>query len=455
MCATANAGAMGEGDLGFAELRRLAILLSTQPGRLLAEVRGRTSLMLLIANIAAQSLSVGLSPVLSRLYTPEAFGILGALSGLVVIVQPMISLRYELGIPRAEGEQGSATMLALCGLSIFGMGLASLGLTCLVLQAVHSVWLEPLRPYLYFVSIAACATAAFETLVMESTRRGVLAPLATARLMQSGLGVSAQLVLGGMGWGPGGLLVGFLINQAAGISRLFRALVLLHSGHRPRFREILNAAFEQRAFPLYASWAASLDACARWGLQLLITSFWDPKIGGFLFLADRVVGRPLQLVSTALLPVYVSRFSSALAEAPHEVTGIFFRTLRRQAAVCCGWTLLVVCAAPLTFGSLFGQEWAEAVPYVQVMSLALIAGNLLNPVSHTLNLIQRQHLDSLLSIARTTSTVAAIGVSYLHGESAFFALVTFAVLQSVFGAIRYAFFVWGVRTVSRAHLDRC
>jgi len=441
--------------LGFLELRRLAALLVTQPRRLLAEVSERPSLMLLIANVAGQSVSVGLSPALSRLYTPEAFGILGALSGLVVIVQPMISLRYELGIPRAAGEQDSATILAVCGLSIFGMGLASLGLTWLVLQTVHSVWLEPLRPYLYFVSIAACATAVFETLVMEATRRGVLAPLATARLMQSGLGVSAQLAFGGMGWGANGLLVGFLINQAAGISGLFRELVLRHAGYWPRFREVLNAAFEHRAFPLYVSWAASLDACARWALQLLITGLWDPKIGGFIFLADRVVGRPLLLVSTALLPVYVSRFSNALAETPSEAAGIFFSTLLRQAAVCCVWTLLVVCIAPLTFGPLFGQGWTEAVPYVQVMSLALIPGNLLNPVSHTLNLIQRQRLDSLLSILRMASTMAAIGVSYLYGKSAFFALVTFAIFQGVFGVIRYVMFVQGVRAVSRVQLNRC
>lgn len=433
----------------LAELRGLTTLLLSQPNRLQEELRNRPSLMLFIANVAAQSISVGLSPVLSRLYSPADFGVLGALNGLVVIAMPLTSLRYEVAIPRARNERESAVLLALCGLVVTCMTVLFCLATWFVLRGAHVTWLEPLRAFLYFVPLAAFASSLFDALAMEASRRGLLAPLASSKLTQAGLGVGAQLVLGFLHVGALGLLIGFLINQAAGITRLIRELVWGHQERSaPSWPELRHAAYTQRAFPLFASWSSALEACSRWSLQLLITGLWDPRVGGFIFLADRVVGRPLMLVGGSLLPVYVSQLSRALLETPAHAARIFFATLRRQALVSLAWTAGVVALAPLVFGPMFGNAWRDSVPYVQVMSLAIAPGSMLQPVSHTLLLLGKQRAESAVSVVKAVLITLGLAGCYWQHTSALYALSVFALLQLALGAVRFVMYAHAVRALS-------
>ncbi|MET0386198.1 MAG: oligosaccharide flippase family protein [Polyangiales bacterium] len=435
----------------LAELRGLTTLLFSQPSRLTEELRRRPSLMLFIANVAAQSISVGFSPVLSRLYSPDDFGVLGALNGLVVIAMPLVSLRYELSIPRAKTEPEAAASLAVTGVAIAVMSLVCGLATWLVASTAHGAFIEPLRPFLIFVPLAACASALFDTLAMEASRRGLIAPLASSKLTQSGLGVGGQLLLGFMHAGAIGLLIGFVINQAAGVTRLFRELVLGHKAARvPAWHEIRAAAVEHRAFPLYSSWSSSLEACSRWALQLLITGLWDPKIGGFIFLSDRIVGRPLMLVGGSLLPVYVAQLSRALRETPQRAAAIFADTLRRQALVTLAWTIGVVVLAPLVFGPLFGAAWNEAVPYVQVMTVAIAPGSALQPVSHTLQLVGQQRAESVISVAKVILILGALALCHVQSMSALFTLSVFAALQLLLAVVRLVMYTRAVRSVAAA-----
>ena len=411
-------------------------------------VERRPALTLFAGNVIAQSIGVALAPLLSRLYSPDDFGVLGALNALVMVSLPLVSLRYELGIPRAASERESLALLGVCGVAIAGMS-ALLGLGCWGFGASSFAKQSALGGVIYFVPIVAFASAAFDVLAMEASRRGAHGLLARSKLSQSALGVGSQLVLGTLHFGALGLVVGFLVNQAAGITRLFRQLVLRHPAIAQLTGSDLRAAAHQhRAYPLYTSWSSALDSASRWSLQLAISVFWDPTVGGFIFLAERVIGRPLLLVSTSLLPVFVGDFGRALHGAPQQLRAIFFGTLWRQTLISLVWTLCVVVLAPLTFGPLFGARWQPSVVYVQVMSLAIAPSAAIFPVGYTLQLLGRQRMESLMVASKILLVTVALAGCYWLQTSALIALAVFAALQFLHALVRVALYAHAVTKLS-------
>ncbi len=413
-------------------LRRIAAGLGALR-RLCEQVFLRPTLMLLAFNVAAQIVSVCASPLLTRLYSPDQFGVLGAITGIVMVCVPLATGRYELALPRARSDAEAYALLRVCAIAIaVGTGVAAL-FAWLVAHEGPARIAQLLVGRWYFVPLGVACVAVYDTLAMEASRQNQLKALAFSKLSQVFSGLGSQLALGLMGWTPIGLLVGFLMNQVMGVRALFRDLVATHPGRaRLDWKQVRATAFEHRLYPLFASWTSALEGCAKWSLQLAFAVLWSPEIGGFIFLTDRLVGRPLQLLSSALLPVYVSNVSRALKGDPAEALSSFYVSLRRQALLAVVWTVCVIVLSPWVIGPLFGARWAAAVPYVQLMTLAIAPIASFHAVAYTLQLTGHQRLDAALVVGKVLIILAVVLGGYLGGLSALRTLAIFAVAQAGF-----------------------
>src|SRR5690606_21592699 len=67
-----------------------------------------------------QLLTIAASPVLTRLYDPADFGVLGVYAALLTTITTVASLRYELAIPVSDDEEEAASLLVLCLVAVIG-----------------------------------------------------------------------------------------------------------------------------------------------------------------------------------------------------------------------------------------------------------------------------------------------------------------------------------------------
>src|SRR5262249_42334198 len=132
-------------------------------------------------------------------------------------------------LPRAKTEREAYAVILVC-CAVIAFMTAVFGATAFMLtRSSGPAWTTPLREYWYFVPVCLFLIALYDMLAIEASRRSELAPLAASKVAQSTFGVGGQIVFGLLGFGTFGLLSGFAINQAAGVTRLFRAFVV---GHR-------------------------------------------------------------------------------------------------------------------------------------------------------------------------------------------------------------------------------
>jgi O-antigen/teichoic acid export membrane protein len=216
-------------------------------------------------------------------------------------------------------------------------------------------------------------------------------------------------------------VIGYVLGQSSGTLLLFSRFVL---GQRDWLRQISwrgIAAVGQRyiAFPMYASWARILDeAGGGMVLFVLFAACYSPAVAGFMFLSERVIMRPLVMVSTSLLQVFTGEAGRAVSHNPMHLRRRFRQVVPLQFALAAAWILAANLAAGWLFPRLFGADWANAIPYLRALSVAYLIQIGLHPVSGTLQLLERQATAALWQICRLALIVGAVLIPWRAGISA-------------------------------------
>src|SRR5579859_7537402 len=84
--------------------------------------------IMLTGAAGGQAVSLLLSPLLTRLYSPQEFGTLSVFSAIIAILSVVAALRYELALPLAKSDEDAVNLMAVC--------LCVLAGTTLVLSAI-------------------------------------------------------------------------------------------------------------------------------------------------------------------------------------------------------------------------------------------------------------------------------------------------------------------------------
>src|SRR4029077_16223057 len=97
-----------------------------------------------------------------------------------------------------------------------------------------------------------------------------------------------------------------------------------------------------------------------------------------------IVARPLSLIGTSILQVFVSEAGRMVSADPARLRSRFYQVISRQFCLAFGWIVLTNVAGAELFPTVFGADWGDAVIYLQAMSLAYLTQAIVLPVFHTL-----------------------------------------------------------------------
>jgi O-antigen/teichoic acid export membrane protein len=414
-------------------VRRLQAYLVTRP------FLKNVSIMLTGA-AGGQMVSILLSPILTRLYSPQEFGILSVYAAILAILVVVASLRYELALPLVRSDSDALNLMAIClcalVLTTMAMGLVSFAIPDHVLEALWPLPLTSLSMTLYRGLLIAgywCLGVYFIALYM-ATRAGAFRAIAKTRLAQGVVGPLSQIGLGLLGAGAPGLLVGSVIGQSAGSLGLFFGVV--GDRHTLRttlsWRRMVELARRFSRFPMISSWAALIDAIG--GSQLiyvLITVTYTAQIAGFVFLVERVVYRPLTILGTSILQVFISEAGQTVTTDPAKLKHRFYQVVLRQFGLAVVWVAVANIAAAMLFPIVFGAEWNEAIVYLQAMSIGYLALAVVQPVFHTLQILERQSLAAWWQISRLILTTCVFGLGVALGWGPPWVIAAYSAAQAV------------------------
>jgi O-antigen/teichoic acid export membrane protein len=385
-----------------------------------------------------QGIVILTSPFLTRLYTPENFGVLAVYASLLGIVVVVASLRYEAAITLPERDEDAANLLVLSlGILVLMSLLMGIVVGFLGDQIARLTGTPTLGPYLWLLPLGVMLVGLYQVFNCWAVRERAYTHIARTRLSQ-GIGQTlTQIALGFSRMGSVGLIAGQVAGQAAGSITL---ATLTRRKNKTSFKavhlaSVCRLAHRYRRFPMVSSGTALLNSVALFGPALLLAAFYGPQVAGWFALSQRVVGVPMTLLGKAVAQVYLGEFARAAIHSDEQLSPLFWRTTKGLSIVGLLFVVLVTLPAPWLFPLVFGSEWAQSGVYVQVLSLMFLLQFVVSPISATFDVLERQDLHFLREIARLTLTSGAVSLPWVLGEGALVAVVSLGVA----GSVSYAF----------------
>ena len=408
--------------------------------------------VMLAGTVAGQGISLLLSPFLTRVFTPSEFGYLSVYSSVLFIVCVVASLGLELAIPIASCELEAANLLALCGFSlVVTTAVITLITYAIPADLLASVWIGDLASYRYLLPIGFACLGGYFIMVAIATRAAAFQDIARTRISQGLSGPLSQIALGLMHAGTPGLAIGFIIGQSSGTLLLYWRVVLrLRALAGISWHGICAAARRYIHFPLFASWARMLDmAGSGTVLFVLFSTCYSSDIAGFMFLSDRVISRPLLVVSTSLLQVLTGEAGRALNDDPTTLRRRFYQVMPRQFLLSLGWIVFANLIAAWAFPLLFGEQWAAAIPYLHAGSAAYLGLAVLHPASTMLQMLERQVAAAVWQMFRLVLVIGGFLVGWHSGLPAVTTLWVCSILQFVAILVVLGLIAWSIERVVR------
>ena len=331
----------------------------------------RAVLTLVAGGAVAQALPLLLGPWLTRLYTPQQFGLYHLFAAVSANLAVVACARYEFALPLVGDAADAAALRALCLRVLAGVTLASaLGAAAWLAWSSQgwTAWLPVAVAVLGWLSLAT----------LWATRAQAYRALAIARVAQYGGASLAQAGAALLGAGVQGLIVAPIAAAAAAAAMLRLPLKDDAQPASGRWREL---ARRYRDFPLLNTPHAFTGALQDTAAIALLTAWQGPVAAGFWGLALRYLKAPATLVggavSQALYPQLAAHGASvahdADAHAPLRVTREGRAAVRRVmaglAAIAAPLVLLLWAIGPWVFERLFGAQWRGAGELARALAL--------------------------------------------------------------------------------------
>lgn len=347
---------------------------------------GRSVLALASGGVAAQAVVFLARPVLTRLYTPEAFGVLGVFVALASAVSVLATLRYEDAVVLPESEPDARALLALT----WGSALAVCGLFALVFLPREAIagalGVAGLAPLLPWVPMVALLYAYGNGAQAWAGREHGFRLIAMALAVQSTATVAVQLAA--TNGGGSGLVMGVAAGAVA--FALVLVVPVLGSGVLRGLspREVARVARRYARFPRLGLPASTLGQVGARVPPLALGATFGGATVGYFALAAMAVMVPLAFVADAVGQVFGVHAAEAQREAKLEPLA---RTTFRRLI---GWIAYPVAAAavvgPTLFALVFGAEWETAGLYARLLAPWLALSVLVPPLTRAFDVTERQ-----------------------------------------------------------------
>ena len=389
-----------------------------------------------------QTITVLASPILTRLYSPDDFGVMAVYVSLLGIFSVIASLRYQLAIPLPEKDEEAANLLAL-SLAIVLLISLLMGLVVWLLsnQIVSWVNAPALRPYLWLLPVGIGMVGTYQVFNYWAVRKRAFSRIARTKINQALGLVFTQFGLGLLKVGPIGLLTGQIVGQAAGTTTL---VALAWKRDRKAFREIRagglsRMAIRYKRFPLFSFWAGILNTLSVQVPTLILSFFFGSTITGLYALSHRVMSFPVQFVGQSIAQVF---FPTAVeANRKGSIARTTEAIFKRLVLIGTAPLLLIGLAAPELFAIIFGKEWREAGIYAQWLTPWMLIVFVSSPLSMLPSVMEKQGQEALFHALLLSSRVSALYIGgFLNSER-----VAIASFAGVSALCWLGFMMWNMR----------
>lgn len=401
-------------------------------------------LVLVTGTAAAQIVAMALSPIITRLYGPEAFGVMGTFNAIVTIIAPVAALTYPIAIVLPKKDQDAKGIIKL---SLIIAGFIAILTTLILLlfskQILNLFNIEELSFFIYLIPLVIVFASLMQVAEQWLIRTKQFKINAKVTFYQSVI-INGGKVGAGFIYPYGATLVIFTaIADGLKAFMLFffsrknkykaEVKIKKETSNRKSLRDLAKKYYD---FPLYRAPEVFLNAVSQGIPVLMLTALFGPASAGFYSIGRTVLAMPSSLIGKSVGDVFYPRVAEA-AQNGENITSL----IRRATLALGGLGLLpfglVILFGPFLFSFVFGEDWAMAGEYARWIALWSFVGFMNRPSVMSLPVLKAQRFHLIYTIIMLTTRLGILVASYYIFSDDLIAVALFGISGAIlnFGLI--------------------
>lgn len=375
--------------------------------------------------------TVALTPIISRIFTPEIFGEFSTLVAVAAVFVGVSTLRFEI-FAQAENnneEFVAAMRLALVFAIVTAAALSVLTLTLVAAVDLSTIWIL-LGPLVLVASLQLTGAAA---LVHDQKYR----QLSLANFWQQGTIGVWQVAIGTFAASTVALIVAFTLARTVWLVPTTLSVKSTASSLRRYFKIRGKEAAT-------AGLSALVNSVAGQTLIILVAFLYGSTEVGLLAMAVRIVISPVGMAAQAFSSAVIGEVGKAIRlREIGTARSIVEKGMLTNLKLGIVPVALIALVSPYIAGQVLGPEWNDVGIIIALLSVGALAQFVVAPFSQVLNLTSRSGLLLKWDCTRLGAYLAVIGVPALVGSDwlvaiSFYSAVQVVVYVLLFSALRSA-----------------
>ena len=398
--------------------------------------------MLMSSTVLSQILPILFFPILSRLYSPADYGVLGLFMSISLLIVVFSCLQLNLAILTPKDAK-EALNLFLVGLYFCVILSSAMLIVIFFFKKKLSFLLNSpeLEDWLFIIPPLVFVSGSNIQLTAWFNRLGDFKIISISRIVISIVTVALNLLLFFFIKGPGALIISYTIGALISFFLLARKFFKIQKLSFITIADAIMVLKKYRNFPLYTLPTELISTLSQ-QLPMYIFSIYSGAESVGLFSRSRqLLGLPSAYISGAVSEVYRQKASIHFQNDRVALRKLFIRTTLYLIGISIVPFFILGLFSPEIYAILFGEKWREAGVYSQCLVLMYFVKFIVTPPSYVFYFFNKQRLDLLIQILIMASTGCslAIGLGYLKSE--ILALILFstsyAFLFSIYGFYSY------------------
>lgn len=388
----------------------------------------------------AQVIGVLLSPVITRIYSPEEFGTLTLFISILGTISLQGALSYDSAIPIADDDSKAINVLSLSLIVLFLFTF----LFVIILFLFGEYFLQSLNAstlinYKYFIVFGFLTTGIYTILTKWALRTKNYKVIAKTKYSQSIIGNGGKIAFGLLQFGTSGLIFGQILGQSAGSINLLAPIVkdrrsLLKSID---IMTIWWCAKRYVRFPKYSTPTLFIISLTSQLPVFFLSAFYNTDTVGFYGLALAITFLPMGLIGKSVQDVFYGEVAHLGKSNPREIKRLSRSLLKKLSIIGAVPMLVLVVLGPQLFSIAFGDNWYNAGVFASLLSIYAYTHFIFHPISTIFSIFEEQHLQLYLNIMKIVLVIIVFYTANTLGFTAYLAILVFSIIMGVTEFAKY------------------
>ena len=366
-------------------------------------------------NSFGKFLAIIVTPILTRIYSPENFGVLNLFITSVTILGVFSTFRYATAIPIERDNLFSKNLIYLCLLILLLITFSSA--TIILFFGSDILYLlnaTELNKFLWLFPIAILGKGFYEIFLNWSIKEKYFTVLTKSKIYQNINSSLSKLLLGYLGYLNFGLIFGHLLQEISGSLIIFRKYISKNKNLFSDFdfKAIKINVLKYKKFPLFQTWSQLILTFNSNLIVFFILTIYGKATLGFYALAISITSIPINIIGQSVSQVYYGEISSIGTQSMNKIRLLTNSILKKMLMIIVIPLLVIFFYGETIFGFIFGNEWYISGAFASFLVPLIFSKFLVAPIASIFNFLQKQSIQFYLNIAKLSLVISIFSFSY-------------------------------------------